>query len=471
MKVSLSATGFWKIKDLEKEYPGDLYLNEDDGGIVLYIRIPNNGPIMSFLELPLEIKFITGTTINGAQITLVDCIRISTESRIGSEEVFGYQVKFMLDGVTFNKEENISFTKMKISVPGIIQWGDISNYVRPDLDNKRTLIGLETTEPIEIYACEEYSLLYYLTFSAPFQLMKEEINLKQIPYLVIESRTFQPLEWFMRIASQMKRLIEIAIGNPLGFDSMIVESPEIYYEFEEGEKISKSLKVIHSFKQNTSRDNSSKQMLKHDYLFNLSELRKAEFSQWQEISTIMEPIIELYIDSLYNKNLSVSRHFLNMVQALETYHSRRIAYSFDDFKERVVQLLEIRPEPFREQDNNFLLGGSYKFVTLRSRLADLLLANFTFYFHTGDFKLTDFPQVIASTRNYYTHYNQKLEEKALKGADLINAYYILRNILEFYLLKELGFKEEFIHERIRERIRPIVISNDIKKADKNRNYE
>ncbi|HDR6309383.1 TPA: hypothetical protein QCU60_001196 [Bacillus cereus] len=471
MKINLSATGFWRIKGLEKEYPGDLYLNEDDGGIVLYIRIPNKGSIMSFLELPLEISFIVGTTINGAQITLVDCVRISTESRVGSEEVFGYQVKFMLDGATFNKEENISFTKMKVSIPGIIQWGDTSNYVMPDLDDKFTLIGLEVTEPIEIYACKEYSLFYYLTFSSPFQLMKEEINIKQVPYLIIEARTVQSLDWFIRIATQMKRLIEIAIGSPLGFDSMVVESPEIYYEFEGGKKFNQSLKVIHSFKQNITRENSSNRVLKHDYLFNLSELRQAKFSQWQEISTIMEPIIELYIDSIYNENLSVSRHFLNVVQALETYHSRRIAYSIDDFKARVTKLLEIRPEPFREQDNNFLLSGSYKFVTLRSRLTDLLLANFSFFFYTGDFKVTEFPQIIANTRNYYTHYNQKIEEKALKGADLINAYHILQNILEFYLLKEFGFEEKFIHERIRERIRPIVISNDIKKADKNKNYE
>jgi hypothetical protein len=69
MKVNLSATGFWRINNIGKKYTGDLYLNEDEGGILLYIRIPNNGPIMSYLELPLEIPFITGTTITGAELT------------------------------------------------------------------------------------------------------------------------------------------------------------------------------------------------------------------------------------------------------------------------------------------------------------------------------------------------------------------------------------------------------------------
>ncbi|CAM3746871.1 HEPN domain-containing protein [Mesobacillus zeae] len=472
MKVNLSATGFWRINNIGKKYTGDLYLNEDEGGILLYIRIPNNGPIMSYLELPLEIPFITGTTINGAEITLLNCSRISTNSRVGSEEVFGYKAQFMFNGVNFNEEEDIKFSKMIICIPGIIQWGDVSNYVRPDLDKKiDSLIDLKIVEPVEIYSNETYSIYYYLTFSEPFHLMKEEITLKQTPHLIIEAQSTQTIEWFMKTANQMKRLIEIAVGVPLNYGSMIVESPDVYYEFEDDEKHIRPLEVFHAYKHALNIENSTKKLIKHDYLFSLSELKQANFSQWQEVATIMEPIIELYIDSLYNQNLSVSRHFLNMVQALETYHSRRIAYSLQDYKKRVEKLLEVRPETFRNQDREFLLDGCKDFVILRSRLADLLLADHRFIFHTGDFKLVEFPQLIAKTRNYYTHYNQKREDKTLKGEDLIIAFHILRNILEFYLLKELGFKEDFIHERTRERIKPIMISNDIRKSDKRKNNQ
>ncbi|MDX1699091.1 MAG: hypothetical protein R3250_00670 [Melioribacteraceae bacterium] len=471
MNVNLSATGTWRIEKTNQQYYGDLYLNKDEGGIILYIRIPKSGSIRSNLELPLTISFITGFTANGAEITLVDCERKSTEIRIGSEVVFGYQAKFMLIGAKFEKEEDISFTKMTISIPGIIQWGDTSNYVSPYLGDRENLIGLKIIEPIEIYSCDDYTLSYDLTFSSPFELMTEEMNLKQTPYLIIEAQSDQTLEWFMKIANQMKGLIEIAMGNPLGFDSMVVESPEIYYDVEYDKKIIRPLEVVHAFKQNINKGNNDKRMLKHDILFNLSELSQADFPKWQEISSIMEPIIELYIDSLYNRELSVSRHFLNMVQALETYHSRRITYSLSDFKKRVEQLLVIRPEAFREQDQKFLLEGCRDFVTLRCRLADLILADFRFIFHSGDFKLTEFPQIVSKTRNYYTHYNQNLENKVLKGEELINAFHILRNILEFYLLKEFGFKEEFIHDRIRERIRPVMTNIKIKKADKNKWYK
>jgi len=180
----------------------------------------------------------------------------------------------------------------------------------------------------------------------------------------------------------------------------------------------------------------------------------------------MEPIIELYIDSLYNEYLSIERHFLNMIQALETYHSRMIASTIRDYKQRVEDLVKDRPKDIQNDQKKFLLGDSYKQVTLKARLTDLIIADFKFRFYTGEFTYLEFPQIIATTRNYYTHYNQRLENKALKGEDLRVAFHILRNILEFYLLKEFGFDEHFIHERIRKRIAPIRTSIDIRNADK-----
>lgn len=178
---------------------------------------------------------------------------------------------------------------------------------------------------------------------------------------------------------------------------MIVECPDVYYTFEDDEKHVRPIEVFHAYKHTLSFENGKKKLLKNDYLFSLSELRQANFSQWKEVATIMEPILELYIDSLYNQNLSVSRHFLNMVQALETYHSRRIAYSLHDYKKRVEKLLEVRPEPFHKHDREFLLDGCRGSVILKSRLADLLLADYTFIFHTGDFKLVEFPQLIIAS--------------------------------------------------------------------------
>ncbi|KRF46415.1 hypothetical protein ASG98_17760 [Bacillus sp. Soil531] len=465
MKVNFSATAFWTFGNSNTKYHGDLYLNKDEGGIIVYIRVPNKGGPKSFFELPLEIPLIKGKTINGAEICLIDCVRTSTNSRIGLEEVYGYKAKYMLEGVTFENKENVVFSKVRMCLPRIIKWGNVSNYVTPDIEDRETLIGLNYLRPIEIYNCEEYTLSYELICSYPFNLIKEEITLKQIPYLIVESNSLHSLDWFVDIIIKMKRLIEIAMGSQLQFHGMIAESPEVKVELDDGYSQIKSIEVIHALTRPSKVNDKIDNETGIKFLFNLNELvDKANFSEWQTNAFDLEPIIELYIDDLYNLELSASRHFLNMIQALETYHSRFICNgTLADYKERVENIIRERPEIYKQEDRDFLLKGSQRSISLRSRISDLLLADYEFRFYTLDWKEKDFPEVIADTRNYYTHYNPRKKEKALKDEKLYSAYTILRNILEYYILKELGFEEKFIHERITERIRPLMTGHQIQK--------
>ncbi|MEK3794763.1 HEPN domain-containing protein [Paenibacillus sp. FSL R7-0204] len=468
MQVNFSASGYWTFEDDITQYHGDLYLNRDAGGIVIYIRIPNHGAPKGYLQLPIEIPLIKGTTINGAKITLIDCSRISTQSKVGTEDIYGYQAKYMIEGVSFDHKENVVFSKIKLSIPKIIEWGNVSNYIMPDAGKDNVLIELKNVNPIEIYTCEEYTLSYYLTYNYPlFNLMKEKIVLEQTPYLTVESESLHTLNWFIDIVMKMKRIIEIAIGLPLEFNKMIAESPAIIWEFDDERTRIRPIEIVHALTRSLNKTNKKNDESNTKYLFNLNELSEnADFSHWQKSSTIIEPVIELYIDDLYNQELSASRHFLNMIQALETYHSRFLCNgTLADFRIRVEAVIAIRPDVYKESDRKFLLEGSHKGIALRSRLADLLTADFKFHFYTSRIKHRDFPKVIADTRNYYTHYNLRQEEKALKGNDLIEAYHLLRSILEYYILKELGFDEDFIHERTRERIEPLIIRNQIREVN------
>ncbi|MDN4525489.1 HEPN domain-containing protein [Fictibacillus fluitans] len=460
MKMNFLATGFWNINELTLPHRGDLYLDAEGGEINLEIHIPNKGELLNFLELPLEIPFIKGSTSNGSQVTLVDCSRKSTSGRMGSVATLGYKAKYMLSGVAFEKKEDIVFSKMQIDIPGIIQWGNVSNYNIPESYIKDGLIELNILEPINIFTCDEYTVSYELICSHPFlSFMREEIVLKQMPSLLIESKVLKSLDWYIDVAVKMKRIIEIAMGTPLNFSSILAQSPKIIYEFENSQQKMRSIKVIHELTRKENMITALEEAIsKHEFLFTLNELaEQGNFSHWHKISTKMEPIIELYIDDLYNRGLSYSRHFLNMAQALETYHSRFIFNGkLKDYKEqRVEVLISERPEGLKQRDREFLLGGSKFAITLRNRIADLTLANFRRPFFTGNIHLTDFPRIIANTRNYYTHYDQEQEKKALKGEELLYAYFYLRSILEYYLLIELGFGEDFAHKRMIKRIQPL----------------
>ena len=76
-------------------------------------------------------------------------------------------------------------------------------------------------------------------------------------------------------------------------------------------------------------------------------------------------------------------------------------------------------------------------------MADLLLANHKIYFDTGEIKHIDFPSVVAHTRNYYIHYDEsiKVEHRVFSEEELQFYNRSLLQILEYYILLELGFSE------------------------------
>lgn len=170
---------------------------------------------------------------------------------------------------------------------------------------------------------------------------------------------------------------------------------------------------------------------------------------------LLQPIIDLYSEILKSSEMSTTRVFLNLVQALETYHSRFITNDFKEFKKRIrLVILKDRPEEFVQGDMEFLMAKSNGYITLESRLADLLIAEFRICFDTGDIKRFDFPKVIARTRNYYIHYDERkrADGRILSEEEMSIYSKTLLYMLEYYLLLELGFSDiEQIREKLNNR--------------------
>jgi len=87
------------------------------------------------------------------------------------------------------------------------------------------------------------------------------------------------------------------------------------------------------------------------------------------------------------------------------------------------------------------MANSHKYITLESRLADLLIANFEISFDTGNIQYYDFPEIISNTRNYLIHYDERIKQKRrILTDDEVSIYNrTLFTMLEYYLLQELGF--------------------------------
>ena len=162
--------------------------------------------------------------------------------------------------------------------------------------------------------------------------------------------------------------------------------------------------------------------------------------------------------------------FLNLVQALETYHSRFVTNDIDEFKRRVDNLLSSFGETHANEYKAYLLAHSNRFITLESRLADLLLAEWKIRFDTGNINHQDFPSIIAHSRNYYIHYDESIKDKyrILSQEELQIYNTVLIEILEYHILLEIGFVETNgeLKKKITERWGNVSQSLEISKISK-----
>lgn len=172
--------------------------------------------------------------------------------------------------------------------------------------------------------------------------------------------------------------------------------------------------------------------------------------------TLLEPVFNLYLSLFKYTDMPPEMIFLNIVQALETFHAR---FFYDNSKDKYfASVIERFGSCQNYPDIEKLLlcdtqkDKNCKYIILVSRLNDLLIGKNDGLFR--DYYVTDagFAQTVADTRHYYTHYGKSKEKKALKGDKLIDVIGILALLLEYNVCLKLGIDNQ---EKVRERLSSI----------------
>jgi Apea-like HEPN len=192
-----------------------------------------------------------------------------------------------------------------------------------------------------------------------------------------------------------------------------------------------------------------------DMIFTLADIEpdaSAALDSWFRASETLDSVCGLFFAIYYNPRMFVEQRFLNLVFALESYHRRRVRNAaVSDVKHslRVAALLGKAPQKYRKWLRYRLRYSNEP--DLRQRLKDLLLRAALL----ADELLPDskrFLDKVTSTRNYYTHYDASLRDRAARAADsLYWGSEVLRTLLTDCLLSELGIPADKRAQRIRER--------------------
>ena len=441
--MQLPYRGSGKVNFNGKEYQCDLYYSEKLGGIVIKINTIDENTIGSFLQLPLEISCLSGQLDSGFNFTLLNLIRTGMENLISyGRSVYTFHAKYLLSGLESGNQAAPTFHKVQYTLSNIIEWGNESAYA---IGERFEITHTADDIKKQLYSEQGLTITYIVrTGSTPlvdYEVLKERITLEQHGIIEISSSSEEPLCHFDNSFMRLKRLIEIASFRKVNVEKVQAYSSKILYTIGEN-TIERAVDIYGTdIQEYTAEEISPSHPWKWIGLQELVD--NNSFALYFDKHEKIAPIIELFLEPFHAEKFSRARVFLNIVQALETYHSRFITNDLDEFKSRIKEMLKNISPANAKSYHGYLLANSRTFITLESRIADLLIANWKIHFDTGEIKHMDFPAVIAHTRHYYTHYDERIKakHKVLSEEELQFYNRSLLQILEYYILLELGFSE------------------------------
>lgn len=426
---------------------GEILYNKEHGIIRLKLeREVLKGIGKSYSSIPL----ITGELYTGTFISLYQNKCIKNHTQQFSYQTIIFQSRYMILGYTQGK-----YNRLTCELENGLQWSELSQI---DMSEFPTVKFKEVGEHIYHWFNSKIKFSTSLTNDL-FGFPRKEVS-RTVERLTveIESEEKQDVAFFVQIRDKVISLISFAIKDNINIENQYLTDFDDYYMI--GEHVDYSEKVFYSSEPRYQIFD----VHLYDYNFTLQYL--SDTADIQSALLKLEPIFNLYLSLFRYQHMPPEMVFLNMVQALETFHSR---FFYDDKKEKYVESVYQR---FSEVPNfkhiemlllsDTQMDKNCNYIILVSRLNDLLIGKFNGLF--SDFYMPENPyaQRVADTRHYYTHYGKSKEAKAFKGEELLEAIYILRLLLEYHICQALKIDiEETTREKLASFQRQAIEKNGI----------
>jgi len=450
------------------EYRGEWWLpeNKEDKKYGALKFTPHEGAtldivgfwgVTSYIEViereMIKPKIIHGLTSNGKEITLYNCMQTNrrAELRSGSIEATFY-AQFVMIGVWFMDEEDIKFKLVRYRCSRLGEWFRISGFEETLRKDEIKLI-YKLREKMNLTTCNGFQISSYLRLNTKHSTVgSQQYTFMETVYLELYSKEPRPFQDYIDLISSINRLITLAVMEPviaLEFEGKVVIDSNTQPEQEPREV---DVKV---FYPSVEVPGPKKALHPYWMLFTFAAIRgkfDKYFGNWVAKEKLLEPVYELYFPTLYYPEMSPRQKFLSYAQALESYHAQtrdRPVWPKKEHKELSEKLCQVAPSKFKKWLKDILYWGNK--MNLKRRLEDLIEKEGVreiFIKFIND--TATFVKKVKDSRNYYTHYDKGLKNKAAKGTELYLLTWQMRILIELYLLSEIGFTWEEIKELIKD---------------------
>ncbi|NLJ24659.1 MAG: hypothetical protein GX354_04400 [Firmicutes bacterium] len=389
-------------------------------------------------------EIVLGRTYKGQDITLWNCSRMRQITRltfnfVGIQSRYRCQAAYI--GQHFPVSHEIKFSVAEIWLHHLDEWVNRSGFVLPRPGSTEIRIEYNPPQPIKLYRDSQTTVTVEFSTSAPtYELVQKSVHMTQSSFLKITNDEPQCLDDYLDTNKMICSLIALAVRGPvyptrirLKADNKSSNPVSAYFALEDrkGSRIKLPPEMVLSFSQITDRVESI-------------------FRTWCNKWSLMKPIYAIYHGDVHGRDLYLEQKFLGMTQALESYHRRFIGGQYqseDEYMETVypnlVRAIPCNICPSYRDSLRDKMKHMYEY-SLRKRLGELIsLAPEAVTIRLLGDKTTDknqFIENVVCTRNYFTHYTQELEAKAIRGPALYWLYNKMKILCEIMFFQEMGFE-------------------------------
>ena len=394
---------------------------------------------------------ILGTTAKNGPVTLDDCFVVQQNTTVNID-VFPnteFLVSVVYSGAHFENED-IIFSHVTFSVEGLDEWFYFNNRVFSSEGGPSGEMSLtfQPPESISVQLPKGFVLGFCMSASMNRGMFQQSISTTM--EIQIKSTEMRPFSEYMEVLRRVRNFLCFAFDRTVSFTFIRGSRRQI----DSGPSIGDVVKIYGPFDSN----DWPKQDISIGWFFvsfeDLVSRIDDYLPRWLDGYDEYEPTFNLYFAVAENRYMHLEGQFIFLVQGIESLHRRSSSETRmpnDEFELIINDILGSVPDSRREWVRENLKYANEP--SLRRRLSQMI-SPFEDLFGTKSDR-NKFVNDVVNTRNYYTHYDPSIFDKAVtEPAQLIRLHLKLEGLVQLHLLYLLGLDHEHVR-RIISRYEPL----------------
>lgn len=440
---SLSERGLWWLPHVpDRKVPGTIFVNlegqsnlELDG--VLW-ELPC-GPV-NLMDVPL----VFGATVTGKSYSLLNVQEVARQS--GSHRQTTSKCVF---GGVFIGGDHIDpvsqgFESASFHVDGLEEWLDREHFLDIYPDEGRPFPCTTTLTEVPSISFDVPAIDSTVSFESSYSfnptLRERVLGFRETVRLTPrEKRDYQ---WYLMVVDRMRAFFSLLVGDVVG--ASLMKFTVSTQPLPNGPGVDREELDFHVRKR--SGRGGLTDIQRHEVAFRYSALAAdfpRLFNNWFEKAERLSTTYELHLGLSTDTAMPLSFRFLALLQALESYHRCQGDEKYlDDAAYEPVKEAIIRGIPGSvSSDHRDALTSKIKYgneFSLRKRLSLTLDTAPRQLKERLTGRNTRFISRVVDTRNYLTHRDESLRSNSLDSPGIHKANIVLRTLLSFLLLREIG---------------------------------